>query len=51
MAKDLGIKKCWFNGGKNSHYSVPKGKLKEVISLCEAVTSEEIFKIIKGRFK
>jgi len=44
MAKDLGIKRCWFH---KNHYDIPKRKISFVTSIAKKVTSKEILEIIK----
>jgi Protein of unknown function (DUF4031) len=44
MAKDLGIKRCWFH---KTHYDIPKTKVPEITAKCSLVSSKEIVKIIK----
>jgi len=45
MAKELGIKKCWFH---KNHYDIPKKRIKEITDKCEIVNSQKILTIIKG---
>jgi hypothetical protein len=42
MAKDLGIKPCWFHV---DHYDIPKRRIEEITSKCIVVSSKEIVKI------
>ena len=42
MAKDLGIKMCWFHV---DHYDIPKRRIEEVTAKCIVVSSKEIVKI------
>jgi hypothetical protein len=44
MAKDLGIKKCWFH---KNHYDIPKRRIKEITDKCVVVDSDNIIRIIK----
>lgn len=44
MAKDLGIKRCWFH---KNHYDIPKKRIKEITEKCNLVSSMKILKIIK----
>ena len=48
MAKELGIKRCWFyyKNGK-SHYDIPKTRIEEITARCKLVTSKELLQIIK----
>ncbi len=46
MAKDLGIKKCWFH---KNHYDIPKKRIDEISSKCEIVSPREILSIIKNK--
>jgi len=45
MAKELGIKKCWFH---KDHYDIPKKRIVEIQSKCEVITPREILAIIKN---
>lgn len=44
MAKDLGIKRCWFH---KNHYDIPKSRIEEITNKCVLVDSKEILNIIK----
>lgn len=44
MAKDLGIKECWFH---KNHYDIPKLRIKEITEKCIIVSSKEIVNIIR----
>lgn len=44
MAKDLGIKKCWFH---KNHYDIPKLRIEEIKEKCEVVSSKKIVEIIR----
>jgi len=44
MAKDLGIKRCWFH---KSHYDIPKRRIAEIEEKCDIVSTREIVDIIK----
>lgn len=57
MARQLGIKRCWFHAGEFTHYDIPKRRFKEFerLRVCEdlssrflKVTQREILKIIKA---
>ena len=45
MAKDLGIKRCWFH---KNHYDIPKRRIAEIACACKVVSSKDIVKIIRG---
>jgi FMN phosphatase YigB (HAD superfamily) len=45
MAKDLGIKRCWFH---KDHYDIPKTRIQEIEDKCQIVSSKDIVNIIKG---
>jgi hypothetical protein len=47
MARDLGISRSWFHGGKFPHYDVPKRRIDEITAKCELVSSREILRVIK----
>ena len=44
MAKDLGIKACWFH---DNHYDIPMFRIDEITKQCKVVTSKEIVRTIK----
>jgi len=44
MAKDLGIKRCWFH---KTHYDIPKTRISKIEVKCNIVSSKEIVNIIK----
>lgn len=48
MAEDLGIKRCWFHGGRLAHYDMPKRRIVEITAKCELVGAREILRIVKG---
>lgn len=48
MAKELGIKECWFH---RDHFDIPKRRIQEIEAVCEMVSSKDIVNIIKGRRK
>ncbi len=47
MAKDLGIKECWFH---KNHYDIPKHKINWILEsgMVKVIDSKEIVKIIKN---
>jgi hypothetical protein len=49
MAKELGIHRGWFHGGKFPHYDIPKRRISEIRAKCRVVESREILGIIYGR--
>lgn len=38
MAKDLGIKKCWFH---KNHYDIPKKRIDEIKNKCDIISSKK----------
>lgn len=48
MARELGIGRHWYHGGKFPHYDVPKSRVAEIQTRCTVVRSREILQIIKG---
>lgn len=44
MAKELGIKKCWFH---KNHYDIPKSRIVEITAKCEVVSSRQIVEITR----
>jgi len=51
MAKQLGIKRCWYHSGNHPHYDIPKLQVKRIQSLCTVVTSKEILSICNAANK
>lgn len=47
MAEKLGIKRCWYHGGKYPHYDIPKRRIEEILEQVIVVEPKEILKIIK----
>lgn len=45
MARNLGIKRCWFH---KNHYDIPKRRIQTITSVCTIVPSQEIVRIIHG---
>lgn len=45
MAKDLGIKRCWFH---KDHYDIPQRRIDEIKEKCRIVTTKEIVTIVRG---
>lgn len=45
MAKQLGIKKCWFH---KNHYDIPVRRIEEIKKQCQVVSSKEIVEIIRS---
>jgi hypothetical protein len=48
MARDLGIHRGWFHGGKHPHYDIPKKREAEIKARCRVVSSRDILAIIYG---
>lgn len=48
MAENLGIKRCWYHGGKHPHYDIPKKRIYEIQEECEIVSSKELLSIMAG---
>jgi hypothetical protein len=49
MARKLGIKRCWFHGGRNAHYDVPVLRMNVISYQTEVVSPRVIVNIIKGK--
>ncbi|HEX2900028.1 MAG TPA: DUF4031 domain-containing protein [Bacteroidia bacterium] len=47
MAKELGIRRCWYHGGRHPHYDIPARRYDEITEQCEAMSSKHILIIIK----
>lgn len=49
MARDLGIKRCWFHSHpRHPHYDIPKRRVEEISSKCTVVTGRQILRIVQG---
>ena len=49
MARDLGIKECWFHSSsKYPHYDIPKRRIAEIEAKCRMITTRELLDIIKA---
>jgi hypothetical protein len=42
MARELGIHRGWFHGGRHPHYDIPKRRISEIMAKCRVVPSREI---------
>lgn len=49
MASELNIKRCWFHGGRHSHYDIPKKREYEILHRCYKMNSREIYRIIHNQ--
>lgn len=47
VALDLGIKRCWFHGGRYPHYDVPKKRVSDIGDRCRLVEPKEILAAIE----
>lgn len=48
MAEALGIKRCWYHGGRFPHYDIPKRRYREISEKCEVVNTRTLFFIIRA---
>lgn len=48
MARNLGIKRCWFHANRLPHYDVPKLRVGSLPERVEVITSRQLLAIIKG---
>lgn len=46
MARELGIHRGWFHGGKHPHYDIPKRRISEIKAKCRVVSSRDLLAII-----
>jgi hypothetical protein len=44
MAQALGIKRCWYHGGKHPHYDIPKRRIAEIQARATLVPGAHIIK-------
>lgn len=51
MASDLGIKQCWYHGGKKPHYDIPVTRQAEITARCTVVAPREILQTINSRLQ
>lgn len=51
MAKELGLKRCWFHAGSHPHYDIPKRRIAEITAKCTLVSGREILAICKEQQK
>lgn len=48
MARELGIKRCWFHNSKgHEHYDIPKMRIAEIQAKCTVVPGREIVAIMR----
>jgi len=47
MAKDLGIKRCWFHNGSYAHYDLPKKRVAEISAKCRVITSRQLLFLVR----
>lgn len=48
MAKELGIKRCWYHPSPNGkHYDIPKKRIAEITAKCNLVSPYRILEIVK----
>jgi hypothetical protein len=50
MAKELGIKRCWFHNGRYPHYDIPKRRIEEILAREDVtvVDGHDVLRICKG---
>lgn len=47
MAKDLGIKRCWFHASlRHPHYDIPKTRVAEIRARCRVVSARELLLVV-----
>ncbi len=47
MAHDLGIKRCWYHGGKHPHYDIPLNMAADIAARSELVSPKTIVCMIR----
>lgn len=47
MANELGIKRCWYHGGRIPHYDIPKKRINEITEKCQVVSTKDLIKIAR----
>lgn len=48
MARQLGIRRCWFHAGRWPHYDIPKLRIAEIGAKTVKVSGKSILRICKG---
>lgn len=49
MAKELGIKRCWYHATQFPHYDIPKRRIEEIQAKCQVVRQRVILDIVAHR--
>lgn len=49
MAEQLGLKRCWFHGGRWPHYDIPKTRIVEIRAKATLITPRAILLICQGK--
>lgn len=51
MAKELGIKRCWFHAGRHPHYDMPKRRVDAILAdpRVTEVTAKELLRLMSDR--
>jgi hypothetical protein len=47
MARELGVKRCWYHPGTFPHYDIPKRRIAEIRRRTTVVSPREILETIK----
>lgn len=48
MAKDLGIKRCWYHNCSYPHYDIPSRRYDEIRARCTLIPTRKLLEIITG---
>jgi hypothetical protein len=51
MARDLGIARCWYHGGKHPHYDIPLTMAADVAARSELVSQRTIYCTIRAALR
>lgn len=48
MARDLGLKRCWYHAGRHPHYDIPLCRAADIAERSELVSAKVIFSTIRS---
>lgn len=47
MARDLGIKRCWYDPKPYPHYDIPKKRIGEIQQKCNMISPKQLVDMIR----
>lgn len=48
MARELGVRRCWYHAGRFPHYDVPKMRVGKLGDRVETISTRALLAIVKG---